>query len=254
MTTDNTSSRRFAGLDFEGFRQLASDPALSKYERIGFPDSYRAGFEQSIFADIKAKLPALEQSAKMVLDIGPGCSDLPRMLIALCGSQGHELVLVDSPEMLALLPEGPRIHRVHGPFPACRAALHSWIGRVDALICYSVLQYVFADGNVFDFVDTAAALLAPGGRMLLGDVPNASRRRRFLASAAGEAAHRIYTGDPQAAPDVRFNEPIPGEIDDAVVLGLLARARSAGLDAWIVPQPTSLPMANRREDILIERP
>jgi hypothetical protein len=254
MTTDNTSSRRFAGLDFEGFRRLAGDPTLSKYERIGFPDSYRAGYEQSIFADIRTKLPALEQQAKVVLDIGPGCSDLPRMLIVLCRSQGHQLVLVDSSEMLALLPEGPGIHRVHGPFPACRAEVNAWVGRVDVLICYSVLQYVFLDGNVFDFVDAAAALLAPRGRMLLGDIPNASRRRRFLASAAGEQAHRIYTGDPEVSPDMRFNTPVPGEIDDAVVLGLLARARSAGLDAWVVPQPASLPMANRREDILIERP
>lgn len=254
MTADNTSTRRFAGLDFEGFRRLAGDPTLSKYERIGFPDSYRAGYEQSIFADIRVKLPALEQSAKVVFDIGPGCSDLPRMLIELCGSQGHELVLVDSSEMLALLPGGPGMHRVQGPFPACRQEVHAWVGRVDVLICYSVLQYVFRDGNLFDFVDTAVALLAPGGRMLLGDIPNASRRRRFLASAAGEEAHRIYTNDPEAVPDVRFNAPVPGEIDDAVVLGLLARVRSAGFDAWVVPQSSSLPMANRREDIMIERP
>lgn len=254
MTTDNAASHRFAGLDFEGFRRLAGDSTLSKYERIGFPDSYREGYEEAIFADIRAKLPALEQSGKIVLDIGPGCSDLPQMLVALCESKRHELVLLDSPEMLALLPEGPNIHQVIGPFPACRSALHSWTARVDALICYSVLQYIFVDGNVFDFFDSAAALLAPGGRILLGDIPNASRRRRFLASEAGKAAHRIYAGDPQAMPDVRFNEPVPGEIDDAVMLGLLARARSAGLDAWIVPQPISLPMANRREDILIERP
>jgi hypothetical protein len=143
---------------------------------------------------------------------------------------------------------------VQGPFPTCRREVDAWVGRVDALICYSVLQYVFLDGNFFSFVDTALEMLAPGGRMLLGDIPNASRRRRFLASAAGEAAHRIYTNDPEAVPDVTFNKSVPGEIDDAVVLGLLARVRSAGFEAWVVPQPASLPMANRREDIMIERP
>ena len=41
---------------FEDFKQLASDASLSKYEKIGFPDSYRAGKEEAIFTDIISKL------------------------------------------------------------------------------------------------------------------------------------------------------------------------------------------------------
>jgi hypothetical protein len=37
------------------------------------------------------------------------------------------------------------------------------------------------------------------------------------------------------------------------VFGLLARARDAGFQAWVVPQAPGLPMANRREDLLFER-
>ncbi len=51
-----------------------------------------------------------------------------------------------------------------------------------------------------------------------------------------------------------FNVPEPGKLDDAVVLGILARCRAAGFDAYVVPQAPDLPMANRREDILIHRP
>ena len=44
------------------------------------------------------------------------------------------------------------------------------------------------------------------------------------------------------------------DIDDAVVFALLQRSRLAGFDAYVVPQDSALPMANRREDILIIRP
>ena len=53
---------------------------------------------------------------------------------------------------------------------------------------------------------------------------------------------------------MEWGAPEPGKIDDAVILGLLARSRAAGFDAYVVTQPEELPMATRREDILIRRP
>jgi hypothetical protein len=38
------------------------------------------------------------------------------------------------------------------------------------------------------------------------------------------------------------------------VFALLGRARAAGFDAYVVPQGAALPLANRREDVLITRP
>ena len=43
-------------------------------------------------------------------------------------------------------------------------------------------------------------------------------------------------------------------ITPGMVLALLARARAQGFHAWALPQAAELPMANRREDILIRRP
>jgi hypothetical protein len=37
------------------------------------------------------------------------------------------------------------------------------------------------------------------------------------------------------------------------LIALVLRARSAGFDAYLVPQPDDLPMANRREDMIIRR-
>jgi hypothetical protein len=53
---------------------------------------------------------------------------------------------------------------------------------------------------------------------------------------------------------VQFNNIEHGRIDDAVVLSILSRARSEGYHAWILPQASLLPMANRREDIIIKKP
>jgi hypothetical protein len=84
-------------------------------------------------------------------------------------------------------------------------------------------------------------------------VPNVSKRRRFFASPNGVKFHREFTGT-DSTPEVAFNRVERMQIDDAVVLSLLMRARAQGCDAYVVPQRADLPMANRREDILIRKP
>jgi hypothetical protein len=243
----------WTALNFAGFARLAMDESLSKYEKIGFPDSYRAGFEEKIFTDICAKLPRLNDREQVVLDVGPGCSDLPRMLIELCRERCHRLYLVDSAEMLGQLPDAPFIHKLPGLFPNCREVLRDLAGTVSVILSYSVLHYVFVDANVFDFVDVALELLAPEGEFLIGDIPNASKRARFFSTEAGIAFHRKFTGT-DTLPNLGRPFSVRGVLDDAVILSLIARARAAGANAYVVPQHPGLPMANRREDILIRKP
>lgn len=245
--------QRFRDIGYEDFRALARAPGLSDHERIGFPDEYRAGKEQAIWDDLVAKLPALVRRGAIVVDIGCGCGVLARYTIEQIGRAGGEIWTVDSPEMLARLPDAPHVRKLPGRFPEDADALAQLRARVDAVICYSVLQYVFKEGNCCDFVDACMELLAPGGAMVIGDIPNASMRNRFLSSGAGRAYHaEHYGGDSE--PEVRAPGVWRGEIDDAVVLGLLARARGAGFHAFVVPQSAALPMANRREDVVIVRP
>jgi hypothetical protein len=247
------SSARLRNLTFGEFASLARDPTLSKYEKIGFPDSYRAGYEPAIFGDISRKLGLLDQRGGLILDIGPGCSDLPLMLVEYCRTSAHELVLVDSQEMLDLLPSQSFITKVPGPFPSCNDQLESYAGRVDAILCYSVLQYVFAEADVFEFLDASLELLAPGGSMLIGDIPNESMRTRFLSSKEGLAFHQRHHG-PGTKPEINVVSDMKGKINDSVVLNLLTRARRAGAHAYVLEQSSELPMASRREDIVIRRP
>lgn len=245
--------KRFSNLTYEDFRRLAREDGLTDSERVGFPTEYREGREAAIFSDILGKLDNLEQAGKVVLDIGPGCAEPARRMIDFCERQDHTLLLADSPEMLERLPESPNARLFPGVYPEVPDLFERYEGRADAIVCYSVIQYVFSEGNLWRFLDKTLSLLAEQGRLLLGDIPNASMRKRFLSSTAGYEFHVAHMGTTEP-PEVRFQQIEADQIDDSVILSLLMRARAAGFHAYVMPQPSELPMANRREDILIVRP
>ena len=155
--------------------------------------------------------------------------------------------------MLSLLPDAGFIEKIPGCFPHVDGVFDKYKNTLNTIIAYSVIQYVFAEANLWDFIDRALSLLADGGEILLGDIPNMTMRKRFFTSAAGVKCHREFTGRDEL-PNVRFNELEPSQIDDSVVYSILMRVRAQGFHAWVLPQSLNLPMANRREDILIRKP
>jgi hypothetical protein len=245
---------KFDDVTYEAFRRRATDPGLSLHEKVGFPDAYREGKESLILDDIRSKLTRLSLREQVVVDVGAGCGELTRRFMERCQEQAHRLIQVDSPEMLALLPEAPGVERVPGRFPDdCAELLDQLRGQAHCVLAYGVLSSVFVESNVFEFVDRALELLAEGGQLLLADLPNLSKRKRFFSSEAGVRFHQQFM-DTSERPDVTFNVLEPGAFDDAVVLAIVSRCRSAGFDAYVVPQRDGLPFANRREDILVARP
>ncbi len=238
---------------FDDFRKMALDPSLSKYEKIGFPDAYRKGQEAAIFADIQGKLTNLGTEGGKVLDIGPGCSDLPAMMIEQATDRSQQLYFIDSPEMLDLVADRDNLHKIPGAFPSTDEFIEQSRETFDAILVYSVLQYIFVEFPLHRFLDAALSLLAPKGQLLLGDIPNISKRKRFFASKTGQDFHKAFT-QTDDNPDVVFNCIEFDKMDDTVLDSIVQRARLQGFDAYIVPQGPLLPMANRREDILIVRP
>ena len=176
------------------------------------------------------------------------------MLSTVCEKNRCDLIYVDSEEMLSHLPNAKHISKYAGIFPdALRSEFENLNGKIDAIIAYSVIQYVFAEGNLWDFVDRCLLLLSDGGEILFGDLPNISMRKRFFASESGAILHRKYSGC-KDKPEVFFNQLEPSQMDDSVIFSILSRARAQGFHAWVLPQSSLLPMANRREDILIRKP
>jgi hypothetical protein len=196
-------------------------------------------------------VPTLDDRGGLLVDIGCGCSELPALLARHAVARGAEVVLVDSAEMLAALPADVPGRRIAGRFPDL-PEVREVTGRASAVVVYSVLQYVLAGGDLHGFVDAAVALLAPGGHLLLGDIPNEAKRARFFASPTGAAFHRAFMGVDED-PRVEAFALRPGAFDDGILLGLLLRYRQAGFESYLVPQGRSLPMQNRREDLLIVR-
>ena len=251
MSENKENLTRFKSIGFEDFKELAQNEGLSPSEKIGFPDSYRDGFDAGIFHDICTKLPALNEQGKTILDIGPGCGTLAQILLRHCKAQGHTLDLIDSAEMLELLETDIGVTKVSGAFPQeCASYIQTRSGQVDAILVYSVFHYIFVEGNIHNFIDEALALLAPGGRLLIGDIPNSSMRKRFFESDTGKAFHKEFMKTDQD-PRMSYNQLEAGEIDDAILVGLMQRYRAMGFHVYLSPQGADLPMANRREDLVI---
>jgi 2-polyprenyl-3-methyl-5-hydroxy-6-metoxy-1,4-benzoquinol methylase len=242
--------RDFTHLTYDDFRARAQDSSLSPNEKIGFPDSYRDGYEEAIVRNIVRLLPALGETGKTVLDLGCGCSELALRLIALAEKQAHTLLMADSGEMLAHLPASGAIRKMPGLFPENFSLFEPYRGKVDAVIVYSVLQHVILTGSLYHFIDAALELLVPGGALLLADIPNISKRDRFFSTPAGVEFHRKFTGT-DTLPPVELLTLKPHKIDDGIVFGILQRYRGCGFETYLLPQPPSLPMGNRREDVLI---
>lgn len=244
----------YDGYNYEVFKAMAKDGSLSSNEKVGFPDSYRVGFNDYIVSDIISKVPQLTEKKNLkVLDIGAGCSDVSKQIRALCKKQGHEVYLADSQEMLDLIPDEDYITKIPGLFPKTTAQLKELAGGFDVIICYSVFHYIFVDSNVWHFLDCFMDCLNDGGQAILGDIPNVSKRKRFFASNNGIKFHQEFMKTTEK-PEVEFNCIEAGKIDDTLLTSVVLKCQSSGYDAYVVPQNKRLPFANRRDDIIIRMP
>lgn len=238
---------------YEDFRELATNDDLSVYEKIGFPNSYRIGFESKIFRDILTKLTKLSKLKAKILDIGPGVSELPKFIIDLAIANNSQIFLLDSVEMLNQLPSNINVTKIPGKFPEVATSLDMKTQEFDAILMYSVIQYIAFESSLLGAIDVALDLLAPGGQILIGDIPNLSMRKRFFSSDSGVRFHQEFMKTSEK-PQVDLYDYPKNSLDDSVIFSILFRARNRGFHAYCLPQAAQLPFSNRREDILIERP
>lgn len=232
---------------FDDFRILASDKKLKFNQKVDFPKRKTEKQIDNIIEDWKTKLPDLKKPNKIILDLGCGCQLVNRLWLEL--SERSRLILVDSQEMLDNVEDLDRIEKLSGKFPDIDKLFKKYSKKIDMIVAYSVAQYVYSEGGVAilnDFIDCALALLKPGGRLLLGDIPNKNKAERFFYTTEGRNFHK-KVNKTNKNPEVVITDK---DITDKVILDIVETYRYNMNNVYVVPQSDNLLFANTREDIL----
>lgn len=205
-----------------------------------------------IVDDIVAKLRP--QETDRLLEIGCGLGLLLRPLSSLV----RETVGIDHSALIEeFTSQGPpaNVRLLAGRFPDVRPE-----DSFDCILVYSVMHYLSGEEAAREFIEGCLELLAPGGRLLIADLPNHDVWNRFHSSSEGEGSLKAIEARKQAA-----REQYPDEfkvyskftatrfIDDAFILRVLIDLRGRGYEAYLLPQRPAMPNSMTREDILIRR-
>ena len=235
---------------FENYAILANSK-LSYTEKAG-RYAIQEQSEQLIFPDVIKKLEL--KATDSFLEIGCGLGNLLLPVSFLSGS----VTGIDHPDVLDRLRE--RI-----PFHPARLIGGNFLelevnDKFDKILVYSVLHCLADMSEVRQFIEKAAGLLSGGGRLLLGDIPNLDRKKRFLHSEEGRLFQEEWERQLQKSkkgeqqPDLTIEEDHElVSFDDKAVIEIISFIRGLGLSSWLLPQPPDLPFGRTREDILVVR-
>jgi cyclopropane fatty-acyl-phospholipid synthase-like methyltransferase len=234
-----------SSISFENYRRLADDAGASDTVVAG-RYAFQAEAERGIVADVAAKLALTTDDSLLEIGCGPGNLLLPLR------TRVRSAMGIDNAAAIARLIQrgGAGVETLVGNFHdmALPAQRHSKV------LIYSVIQYVDGAESAYRFLDRALSLVEPGGRLLLGDLPNRDRKARFAASPRGIASAEVWAARVAQAGIHPMSEmpddPKLLRVDDALILALLQRGRVAGFESFLLPQPADLPFGNSREDLL----
>lgn len=131
------------------------------------------------------------------------------------------------------------------------------------IIVYSVLHYLENEKEVLEFINKTVTLLVPGGKILFGDIPNESKKKRFLSSPQGKEFIKEWE---QKVAKSQIKDDFESSIlkklsednklvkfDDTFIFKIIKLLRDSGYHTYIYPQLPELPFGYTREDILIEK-
>jgi len=206
--------------------------------------------ERLILGDVISKLKI--QPTDTLLDIGCG-SGLILLPISFIVSK---CVGIDHPSVIKLVSDrlkSDQIELIGGDF------LSICLGdrKFNKIICYGVIQNLLNKEELLSFISKALSHLEEGGIMLLGDVSNVDKKRRFQSSARGQQFEKEWekiSGSSKSYDDSKLLPDIRIEFTDELVLDLIGHIRKSGFHAYVIDQPATLPWGNTREDILVVSP
>ena len=236
---------------FEYFANL-SDMDISLTEKVGRYKNMKEK-EINIFEDIKEKLNLNDKNN--ILDIGCGCGSVVNTTIDYIQKENKQLYLNDSGKVLSqiikTIDNKSNIKFIEGKFPDLDLEKNI---KFDAIILYSIIHYIDKE-NIFNFLDSILDRLEFGGALLIGDIPNINKKRRFNNSQFGKSFNlqwgknlkSCYTSDNYPVLDL-------SHFNDSLIIEIVKYIRAKGtFNAYILPQSSNLPVSYIRDDILVEK-
>jgi SAM-dependent methyltransferase len=233
--------------------------ASSTFDKLGFTEQagryeFQSAAERLILPDVMNKLQIERSDTLLDVGCGPGNLLIPLSFMV------AQATGIDSPPVIERLSKrfsDPKIRLIGGLFPDV-----DFPNKFSKIVSYSVLHYIADLKGARAFVAAIADLLAPGGRALIGDLPNtnAKTRNAKAADAASQSvawqgqidAWRRDKGDAHPFDEFCGKSGISG-FTDKDIAGFITDLRGNGFDAYWLPQPSELPFGRTREDLLIVR-
>lgn len=246
--TPSHRSAFMSQVSFDNFAKAATQTDLVDTEIAGrYP--FQALAERRILSDLIQKLNLQPADRLLEVGCGPGNLLIPLSFFVSSATGIDNLPAIE--RMRNRAPGATNLTGLAGNF----LELDVGEARFDKILVYSVLHYLATEEEVFAFVDRCLACCAPGGQILLGDLPNRDRKQRFGASEAGQAVRADWDNQITQAGSHAF-DTLPGDqnlvaINDNLILAIMAHVRQRGYEAYLLPQPLELPFGGSREDILI---
>lgn len=202
--------------------------------------------ERGILLDVVSKLDIHPEDT--VLDIGCGVGLLAGPLSFMVSSVPG----IDHPEVVEVLrTRCPGVEALPGDFREVDLGDR----RFTKIITYGVVQNLPDEVAVMSFLQKALQHLHPGGRLLVGDMPNVDKKRRFRSTRFGAEFEQMWASRDGSTSMIGESQLLPEsrriEFTDEVVATIFRQVRSWGYDAFVLPQPEHLPWGFTREDLLI---
>lgn len=212
--------------------------------------SFQGDAEKHALHDIISKL-ALVPSDDL-LEVGCGAGNLLIPLSFLV----HSVTGVDHQNLLNKLKVRLPIDSAHMTLVPENFLTANIKKTFSKILIYSVIHYLKDEKDLATFIKKVSTLLRPGGIMLIGDIPNADKKVRFLASKKGKEFSAAWQRQVKSAGEVHTPKPADTsliQVNDKVVDNMIHTLTAMGLSAQVVPQPESLPISHTREDVIAVR-
>ena len=257
MIAKKSCSEQFSEESWEYYTAVVGE-SRNLAETVGRP-AHCIGRGGNIWADVKKKFNL--NGSGSFLDIGCGFGEVTQCMLQDPECNNISFTLVDAPEILerikvdfsSFLKDDTSL--MPGYFPNNKNLIDI-AKKFEYILAYSVLH---CTDSPMEFIEGAVQLLAPGGKLLLGDFANVHKKGRFLSTTYGRKFEAKYKNiDLQDVPFYADQYAFVDEavnhnklINDDLLFNIIKVYRNKGYEVYVLPQPDDLPFSKTREDILI---